>query len=646
MTPNPTTVEKTSSPKPADAQPPASEQKKTAASPASSQKTKSAGANSHSKLKGGYFLIGNTAPKDIFITEEWDEEQLMIAEMVHDFMDEEIQKPMLSRGRELAVTKPEDLQEVLGLLKKAGQMGLCGVGIPEQYGGTDLDFKTGTLFSAEASWGFSFATTLGAQVSIGSLPIVYYGNEAQKAKYLPKIASGEWIAAYALTEPNAGSDANSGRTTAVLNDARTHYIVNGQKIWITNGGFADVFIVFAKIEDDENLTAFIVDRSLDGFTNGPEEHKMGIKGSSTCQIFFEDMAVPAENLLGERGGGFKMALNILNSGRLKAGAGTVRGAQFALDVSVAYAKERKQFETSIAEFGAIQYKIGDIATQAFAYDAAVFRICGDLDRKAAELLAAGETSAESKLKAMREYAIEAAIIKVKGTELACYATDEGIQIHGGMGYAVETGVEMAYRDARITRIYEGTNEINRLLSVAELSKRGIVTKEIDLVGAGKRIPGYYLKQMLPFRAKQGRTAEERTVQSIKNIFLLVSGAAGKKLGKKLVDEQEMVMNFADILAEAFICDSVLLKVKKLESMKGVDAAKLPIQQAMLQLYLYEARENTRKAAKEAIDSFAEGFQKKMLHRMVNRMLGPFEVNPKELRRKVAGFIIKNDGYCF
>ena len=597
-------------------------------------------------VKGGDFLIGYTAPEDLFITEEWDEEARMIAEMVKDFMVEEIQKPMLASGKELTVTNEEDRQKVLGLLKKAGEMGLCGVGIQEEYGGTNLDFKTSTLFGATAAWGFSFATTLGAQTSIGSLPIVYYGNDQQKAKYLPKIATGEWIAAYALTEPNAGSDANSGRTTAKLNEAGTHYIVEGQKIWITNGGFADIFIVFAKIDDDENLSAFIVERTFDGFSVGPEEHKMGIKGSSTVQIFFEAMPVPVENLLGERNEGFKIALNILNNGRLKAASGTCLGAQLALTRAVEYAVERRQFDTPIAEFGAIQYKIGEIATQAFAYDAVCYRIAHDQDRKVAEFEAAGHTQAEAKLKAMMEFAVEAAIIKVKGTELACYATDEGIQIHGGMGYAVETGMEMAYRDARITRIYEGTNEINRLLAVAELSKRGIVTKEIDLVGAGKKIPGYYIKQLLPFRAKNGRKAEERTVQSIKNIFLLVSGAAGKKLGKKLVDEQEMVINFSDILAEALVCDTLLLKIKKLEAKKDGDKSKLPLQQAMLQLYLYEARARVQRSAKDAIDSFAVGFQKKMLHRMVSRLLGPYELNPKELRRKVARAVIDNKGYCF
>ena len=641
MTTQSTTLEKTA---PANQKAASKEEKKTPKEKKPEEKGTAQKGNP--RLKGGYFLIGDTPVEEMFITEEWNDEQKMISEMVIDFMDQEIHSLMKERGRELMVTYDEDREIVLGLLKKAGEMGLCGVGIPEEYGGIDLDFKTGTLFAASAAWGFSFATTLGAQTSIGSLPIVYYGNEDQKAKYLPKIATGEWIAAYALTEPNAGSDANSGRTTAVLNEAGTHYIMNGQKIWITNGGFADVFIVFAKIDKDEDLSAFIVEKKFDGFSVGPEEHKMGIKGSSTVQIYFEDMPVPVDNLLGERGAGFKIALNILNNGRLKAGTATVYGAQLALTKAVEYATERRQFDTPIAEFGAIQYKIGEIATQAFAYEAGGYRIAADLDRKVEELMAAGHTAPEAKLKAMREFAIEASIIKVKGTELACYATDEGIQIHGGMGYAVETGMEMAYRDARITRIYEGTNEINRMLSVGELSKRGIVTKEIDLVGAGKKIPGYYLKQMLPFRSKNGRAAEERTVQSIKNIFLLVSGAAGKKLGKKLVDEQEMVINFADILAEAYVCDSVMLKVKKLEGMKNADKNKLPYQQAMLTLYLYEARERVRKAAKEAIDSFAVGFQRKMLIRMVDRMLGPFEVNPKELRRKVAGIIVKNNGYCF
>lgn len=597
-------------------------------------------------VKGGQFLTQEAHAEDIFITEELSEEAYMVEEMVRDFMEEYIQKPFMERGKEFDVTKEEDKAEVLRLLKKAGELGLCGIAVPEAYGGTDLDFRTNTLFTGATALGFSFGTTLGVQTSIGSLPIVYYGNEAQKQKYLPKIATAELIASYALTEPTAGSDANSGRTSAVPSADGSHYMVTGQKIWITNGGFADLFVVFVKIEDDENLSALIIERDSEGFSVGKEERKMGIKGSSTVQLFFDNVKVPAENLLGKRNEGFKIALNILNGGRLKLGAGGIRGAQELLGRSVVFAKERRQFEKPISDFGAIQYKIGKIATEAYACESALFRVAGLLDRKVDELKAAGTAPEQAKLGALREYAVEAALLKVKGTELGCWSIDEGIQIHGGMGYAVETGIEMAYRDARITRIYEGTNEINRLLSVAELSKRGLVTKEIDLVGAGKKVPGFIFRQVLPFKSSQGYAREKRLVQGFKNAFLLVSGTAGKKLGKGLVDEQEMVINFADILAEAFVGDSVLLKLQKLSGMKEKDKEKFKVQEAMTKLYLYEAREKVLKFGREAIASFAEGGKMKMLNRGLKIMLPHYPVNPKELRRTVARYVIDRDGYTF
>ncbi|MCB0596060.1 MAG: acyl-CoA dehydrogenase family protein [Lewinellaceae bacterium] len=597
-------------------------------------------------LKGGYFIAGDTPPQSLFISEELSEEHRMMGEMTTGFCIREIQEPFFRRGRELAVTNKTDKEEVLGLLKKAGALGLCGVSIPEQYGGIALDFKGNTLFSMVMANGFSFATTVGAQTSIGSLPIVYYGNEAQKKKYLPGIASAELIAAYALTEPGAGSDANSGKTSATLSPDGQHYILNGQKIWITNGGFADIFIVFAKIGEDEKLSAFIVERNFEGFSVGPEEKKMGIKGSSTVQIYFDNCKVPAENLLGKRQEGFRMALNILNGGRLKAGAGGISGAQLSLTKAVQYAAERQQFGQPISNFGAIQYKIGDIAMQAFANEAALFRTADNIDRKEAELIAAGLPENEAKVKAIREFAVEAAIIKVKGSELGCYATDEAIQIYGGMGYAQETGMEMGYRDVRITKIYEGTNEVNRLLSVGELAKRAMVSKEIDLAGAGKKIPAFLLRQLLPFRSKEGYAEEKRIVQGLKNAFLFLYGMAGKKLGKKMIDEQEIVMNLSTLLAEAYVCESVLLKVEKLEGMAHADKAKLEIQRQMMQLYLYEALARARKAALEATASFSTGSQKRTYTMVANALLKPYDVNPKEMRRAIAGFVIEKRGYCF
>lgn len=597
-------------------------------------------------VKGGYFVIGETPPEEVFIAEDFDEEANLIGDTVRKFCVKEIQEPFFKNGREFVVTEEDDKAEVLAILKRAGDLGLCGVSIPEAYGGMDLDFKTNTLISSKLSYGFSFATTLGAQTSIGCLPIVYYGNEAQKQKYLPKISSAEYVAAYALTEPNAGSDANSGKTKATLSKDGNHFLINGQKIWITNGGFADVYIVFAKIETDEKLSAFIVERTFEGFSVGAEEKKFGIKGSSTVQIFFDNCKVPVENLLGERQGGFKMALTILNGGRIKAGAGAIGGAVNGLDRAVKYAKERIQFKVPIASFGAIQYKIGDIAMRIFANHAACFRTADLIDKKMIALKSTGLADGPAKIQAISEFAIEASIVKVKGSELVCYALDEAIQIHGGMGYAVETGLGMGYRDARITKIYEGTNDINALLAVGELSKRGIVTKELDLEGAGKKIPGFLLSQLNPFRSKSDDKEQTRIVQGLKYSFLYISGMAGKKLKKKLIEEQEIILNLSTILQEAYVGDTALLKVKKLRGMPDADKSKLDIQEQMVQLYLYEALEKSRKAGLEAIASFSTGIEKRRHTKVVNWLLKPYDINPKTLRRNIAQVVIEQGEYVY
>ena len=549
--------------------------------------------------------------------------------------------PLKKNGYELEASKHQP--EIVALLEKSAELGLCGVAISEEYGGIDLDFNTGLIFSEMIAQGFSFATTIGAHTSIGSLPIVYYGNEAQKAKYLPGVASAKLKASYCLTEPTAGSDANSGKTKCVLNEAGTHYLMNGQKMWITNGGFADIFIVFAKIDDDDKLTAFIVEKEFGGITLGAEEKKLGIKGSSTVQVFFENTPVPVENLLGERQGGFAMALNILNTGRIKLAAGTNGGGKFAITQAIQYAKERKQFDTPIVEFGAMQHKLGEMASRVFCVDAGVWRIGRNIDLKTEEFIAAGKSKQEAKLEAIREYAIECAILKVAGSENIDYAVDETLQIFGGMGYSAETGIEMAYRDARITRIYEGTNEINRMLSVAELTKRALKTKEIDLIGAGKQVQGRVISSIFS-GTKSGAAEEERIVQALKDVFLFISSTAGKKLGKKMVDEQEIVMNLADILAEAFICDSAVLKLRKLESMNG-DKAKLTAQRAAVQVYLYEALERVRKTSKDAITSFATGSEKSRNNWIVKKLLKSYDVNPKNLRRDIVTFMVKENGYA-
>lgn len=591
-------------------------------------------------LKGGTFLIEKGNPEDIFIREEFTEEQVMIGKMVEDFCIQEIQNPIKERGREFEADKDRDI--IVGQLEKAAELGLCGVAISEEHGGMALDFNTGLIFSEAIAMGLSFATTIGAQTSIGSLPIVYYGTKEQQDKYLPGVASAKIKTSYCLTEPTAGSDANSGKTNCVLNEAGTHYIMNGQKMWITNGGFADLFIVFAKIDNDKNLSAFIVEKGFGGITIGAEEKKLGIKGSSTVQVFFEDCPVPIENLLGKRQEGFSMALNILNTGRIKLAAGTNGGSKFALDQALTYAIERKQFEKPIVEFGAMQHKLGEMASRVFCVDAGVYRVGRNIDLKRKELQDGGMKVQQSKLESIREYAIECAILKVKGSENADYVIDEALQIYGGMGYSAEAGIEMGYRDARITRIYEGTNEINRLLSVAELTKRALKTKEIDLVGAGKKVQGRVISSIFSGK-KEGAAEEARIVQALKDVFLFLSGTAGKKLGKAMVDEQEMVMNLADILADAFICDSAVLKLRKLESMNG-DKVKLAAQRAAVQVYLYESLDRSRKAAHDLIASYATGGEKKRAGYIVRKLLKSYNINPKALRRDIVQYMVSEGKY--
>jgi alkylation response protein AidB-like acyl-CoA dehydrogenase len=588
-------------------------------------------------LKGGSFILGDENVKDVFIPEEFTEEQKMIFQMIQDFSMTEVIDKIHERGRELQADK--DKEEIVQLLEKAAELGLCGVAISEKHGGMDLDFNTGLIYVDAFAPSGSFTTTIGAQTSIGSLPIVYYGNEAQKDKYLPGVASGALKASYCLTEPNAGSDANSGKTKAILNAEGTHYILNGQKMWITNGGFADLFIVFAKIDDDKDLSAFIVEKAFGGISIGAEEKKLGIKGSSTVQVFFNDCKVPVENLLSERGAGFKIALNILNSGRIKLGAGTTGGSKFAISRTLKFAIERKQFGKSIAEFGAMKHKLGEMVLNTFAMDSAVYRTGRKIDLKTEEFKKAGKEDGEAKLLALREYAIECAILKVKGSENLDFVIDEALQIHGGMGYSVETGIEMGYRDARITRIYEGTNEINRMLSLAEFTKRALQTKEIDLNTVSKEIPMKLVGKLFSF----GADSEKEIVDNFKTLFLFLSGVAGKKLGKKLVDEQEIVMNLADIFAEAYVAESVYLRAEKLKTM-NTDAKKQEVVNKIVKVYLYDALVKVRKAGEEVIDAYADGFEKTYTKFFLNKLTKPYEINPKDLRRDIADYAIEKQEY--
>ncbi len=592
-------------------------------------------------LKGGEFIVQSSDAQTIFIPEEWNEEQRMMAQMVYEFMEQEIH-PNLHK---LDVEKYPEFN--VYLLEKAGELGLLGLTVPEEYGGMNLDFLTGLLFGEAVSSGLSFATTIGAQTSIGSLPILYYGTKAQKEQYIPRIVSGELKASYCLTEPDAGSDANSGKTKAVLNEDGTQYIVNGQKMWITNGGFADIFIVFAKIEDDENLSAFIIEKKFGGIEIGPEEKKLGIKGSSTVQVFFNDCKVPIENLLGKRGGGFKMALNILNTGRIKLAAGSTGGSKMGIKKSVTYANQRKQFKQPISNFGAIKYKLAEMALRTFATESGTYRTGDYINKKRLELEKQGKPFNHVKLASVKEYAVECAIMKVHASEVVAYCADESLQIHGGMGFAVETGVERGYRDARILRIYEGTNEINRMLSVGELFKRSFKDKAFDMVKPVKNLPVNLLKQAMPFnRSNKLFDHEWLLINNIKNVFLFIAGRAAQKYKLKLTDEQEIIMNLADILAEAYVSESVFLRVQKIMQNRMGDVEKRSIQRKMAETYLYNALQKVRQSGEEAIMSFTSGIEQSLLLKTLARLTPRYDINPKEHRRAIANYLIKKNDYPF
>ncbi|QQS31368.1 MAG: acyl-CoA dehydrogenase family protein [Sphingobacteriales bacterium] len=591
--------------------------------------------------KGGAFLTGTTDAADIFVPEEWNDEQRMMAASLKEFIEQEIH-PILEE-----LDEHKDPEMSPKLLEKAGELGFLCMVIPEEYGGLDMDFNTNLLFGEVGAQGFSFATTIGAQTSIGSLPIVFYGTSEQKAKYLPGIGTGKLKAAYCLTEPGAGSDANSGKTKAMLNVAGTHYLLNGQKMWITNGGFADIFIVFAKIDNDTDLSAFIVEKAFGGIEIGPEEKKLGIKGSSTVQVFFTDCPVPKENLLGGRAEGFKIALNILNTGRIKLAAGAVGGSKFAIGKSIQYANERIQFDKPISTFGAIQHKLAEAAARTFAAESATYRIGYNIDLKCRELMAQGVAPPQAKLQAIKEFAVECSIMKVHASEVVTYVVDEALQIHGGMGYAVETGVERGYRDARITRIYEGTSEINRMLSVAELFKRAFKNKEIDLQASLKSLPLHLLKGALPSTGNDKFAREKQLIQNLKDAFLMVGLRAAQKLKLELAEQQEIVLLLADMLAEAYVSESVWLRIEKLYAAdEGKKTEAYKVKRNLARIYLYESVNKARKAGEDAITGFATGAEKTLLMTLLNRLLPRYDVNPIQLRRKVAEYLCKQNDYPF
>jgi alkylation response protein AidB-like acyl-CoA dehydrogenase len=581
-------------------------------------------------LKGGEWLIKEST--SAFIPEDFSEEQRMIRDMCEQFLQAEI-LPLLDRIDNL---EPGLMRS---LLEKAGEQGLLSAAFPEEYGGLGKDFITSTIINDYLGAGHSFSVAIAAHTGIGSLPILYFGTPEQKQKYLPKLLSGEWIGSYGLTEPNSGSDALSAKTSARLSEDGKYYILNGQKVWITNGGFADVYTVFAKVDGDK-FSAFIVERGFEGFTQGPEEHKMGIKGSSTVQLYFQDCKVPVENLLGEIGKGHKIAFNILNIGRLKLCAAALGGTRHAITSSIQYANTREQFKQPIANFGAIKHKLAEMAIRTFACETALYRTAKWIDNMETELLESGKPYNEAVLTAAEEYAIECAILKVVGSETLDYVVDEGVQIHGGNGFSAEYNISRAYRDSRINRIFEGTNEINRLLTVDMTLKRALQGR-LNLMGAAMEvqkelmsIPDFGSEDETPF-------AEERKlVANFKKAILLTAGAAVQKLMMKLENEQEVLMNIADMSIYTFVAESLLLRVMKL-SETGGDSQ---IYKDMLSCYLYDAADKILKHGKDALNAFADGDELRMMHMGLRRFTKTQPFNSKEARRRIAESLIQKNAY--
>ncbi|GAB4320822.1 MAG: acyl-CoA dehydrogenase family protein [Bacteroidales bacterium] len=586
-------------------------------------------------IKGGEFLIRETKAEDVFIPEEFDEEQQMIAQTCEDFLEAEV-FPILDRI---------DAQEkglMRSLIQKAGELGLLGISVPEQYGGFEQNFVTSMLASAAMGAGYSFSVAYSAHTGIGTLPIVYYGNDDQKERYLPKLATGEWAAAYCLTEPNAGSDANSGKSRAVLSKDGKYYILNGQKMWITNGGFADVFTVFAKIDNDRVHSAFIVESKWDGVVINPEEKKMGIKGSSTVQIFFNDVKVPVENLLGRRGEGFRIALNILHMGRIKLGGTVLGAARRAITQSVQYANERKQFGVTIGSFGAIKQKIAEQIIRTWVTESAVFRVSRNIDQLIEANLEAGMEKPKATIEGIAAYAIEAAALKVFGSESLDYVVDEYVQILGGMGFSAETDADRAYRDSRINRIFEGTNEINRLLVTDTTIKKALKTGFDVVRYANSIIREMDEKEyMLPDGA--GYWEEKKfSVGGFKRVALLLMGVLSDKFQRKFLEEQEILMNISDIIMMVYASESAVLRAEKLEGMKGQEATGLV--RDIIDVYVYDSACNIQKSAMDAVNSFVEGEELEVMHERIRQFTTIKPVNCKEARRRIAEHALSENRY--
>jgi len=590
-----------------------------------------------STLKGGEFVIKESSYQDIFIPEDFTEEQKMIAQSCHDFLAAEVW-PNLDR-----IDNKED-GLMVKILDKAAELGILGLTIPESYGGFEKDFVTGMLSTESVGAGNSFAVSVAAHTGIGTLPILYYGNEEQKKKYLPKLATGEYKASYCLTEPGSGSDANSGKTHAKLTADGKSYLINGQKMWITNAGFADVFIVFAKIDDDKNLSAFIVEKTFGGITINAEEHKMGIKGSSTCQIFFNDCKVPVENLLSERGNGFKIAVNILNVGRIKLAAAALGGSKAIITHAVEYANQRIQFGHPIGTYGAIQHKLGEQAIMAFACESALYRATRNIEDAINSLAEGGMDKTQAVLKGTEQFAVEAAIMKIFGSEALDFIVDEGVQIYGGMGYSADAPMERAYRDARINRIFEGTNEINRMLILDMMVKRAL-KGELDLMGPAQKVAGELMSIPDMGEADDTLFAKEKGyLRNFKKACLMVAGAAVQKLMTQLQTEQEIVMNIADMLIEVYVGESLQLRAEKLVNMKGEAASAIELD--MMRTWLSDSAERIHKSGRDAIFAFAEGDEQRVMMSGLKRFTKTDSFNTKNARRRIAAKMLAENKYCF
>ena len=591
--------------------------------------------------RGGQFLVKETKCENVFTPEDFSEEQLMMRDSVKEFVEKEIW-PNKNRF------ESKDFKLTEELMKKAGEMGFLSVAVPENYGGMGMGFVDTCLVCDYISGATgSFSTAFGAHTGIGTMPITLYGTEEQKQKYVPKLASGEWFGAYCLTEPGAGSDANSGKTKAVLSEDGTHYKITGQKMWISNAGFCSLFIVFARIDDDKNITGFIVENdATNGITFGEEEHKLGIRASSTRQVFFNETKVPVANMLSERGNGFKIAMNALNVGRIKLAAACLDAQRRVTTNAINYANERVQFNTTISQFGAIRSKLAEMATSAYAGESATYRAAKSIEDRINARIKDGTSHQEAELKGVEEFAIECSILKVAVSEDVQNCADEGIQIYGGMGFSEDTPMESAWRDARIARIYEGTNEINRMLSVGMLIKKAMKGHVDLLVPAMKvqeelmGIPSFDTPDYSELFSE-----EKEMIAKLKKVFLMVSGAAVQKYGAELESHQQLLMAASDILIEIYMAESTILRTEKLA--KKVGQEKVQEQIAMAQLYLYHAVDIINQKGKEGIVSFAEGDEQRMMLMGLRRYTKYVNMpNVVKLREQIAAKVITENKYCF